>query len=101
MTIQLQPDQEQAIQAAISAGRFRSVDEFIESAIRTLAKPTASSIPPDTGGSSKEFDLEAAARRGREAKSVVELFAPLRGLFEDGELDFSRDPSPGRPIDLS
>ena len=35
------------------------------------------------------------------AKNLVELFAPLRGLFEDGELDFSRNPSTGRPIDLS
>jgi hypothetical protein len=35
------------------------------------------------------------------AKDMVELFAPIRGLFADGELDFSRNPSTGRPIDLS
>lgn len=45
MTIQLRPDQEQAIQAAIAAGQFRSVDEFIESAIRTLTK----AIEPSKG----------------------------------------------------
>jgi hypothetical protein len=30
------------------------------------------------------------------AKDIVELFAPLRGL----NLDFSRNPSTGRPVDL-
>lgn len=36
-----------------------------------------------------------------EAKNMVELFAPVRGLFADGELDFSRNPDTGRPVDLS
>jgi hypothetical protein len=36
-----------------------------------------------------------------EANDLVQLFAPVRGLFADGELDFSRNPSTGRPIDLS
>jgi hypothetical protein len=35
------------------------------------------------------------------AKDMVELFAPVRGLFADGELDFSRNPSTSRPIDLA
>jgi hypothetical protein len=35
------------------------------------------------------------------ANNLVELFAPVRGLFADGELDFRRNPSTGRPIDLS
>ena len=35
------------------------------------------------------------------AKDLVELFAPVRGLFADGELDFSRNKSTGRPLDLS
>jgi len=35
MTITLQPDQERAIGEAIRAGAFRSVDEFIETAIAT------------------------------------------------------------------
>ena len=34
------------------------------------------------------------------ANDLVELFAPVRGLFADGEPDFSRNPSTGRPIDL-
>jgi hypothetical protein len=36
-----------------------------------------------------------------EPSDLYELFAPVRGLFADGELDFSRNPSTGRPIDLS
>jgi hypothetical protein len=35
------------------------------------------------------------------AKDLVELFAPVRGLFADGELDFSRNPSTSRPTDLA
>jgi hypothetical protein len=43
--------------------------------------------------------LERAAppcRAASEQKSLVELFAPLRGL----NLDFGRNPSAGRPVDL-
>jgi plasmid stability protein len=42
-----------------------------------------------------------AAHPAPPAKDMVELFAPVRGLFADGELDFSRNPSTSRPIDLS
>jgi len=41
MTIQLKPVQEQAIQAAIKAGTFRSVDEFMETAIAILPNSPA------------------------------------------------------------
>jgi len=36
-------------------------------------------------------------------KSLVDVFDEARrlGLFADGALDFSRDPSPGRTVDLS
>lgn len=36
MTINLKPEQERAIEAAIQAGLIRSVDEFIEAAIEAL-----------------------------------------------------------------
>ena len=45
--------------------------------------------------------LPAEAPPKAPAKDMVELFAPVRGLFEDGELDFSRNPSTSRTIDLS
>jgi Arc/MetJ-type ribon-helix-helix transcriptional regulator len=40
MTITLQPDQERAIEEAIRAGAFRSVDEFIDAAIARLPNHT-------------------------------------------------------------
>jgi len=40
---------------------------------------------------------ERGKREGR--KSLVEVCAMVRGLADD--VDFGRDPSPGRPIDLS
>ncbi|HXM42954.1 MAG TPA: hypothetical protein VN924_17000 [Bryobacteraceae bacterium] len=48
MTITLQPDQERAIEEAIRAGAFRSVDEFIETAIATLPNHTIAADSPDT-----------------------------------------------------
>ncbi len=46
-----------------------------------------------------------AASIGQDAASepmdMVELFASVRGLFADGELDFSRNTSTSRPVDLS
>lgn len=37
-----------------------------------------------------------------QAKNLVELFEPIRGLFTDEEVDrmFSRNPSSARPVDL-
>jgi hypothetical protein len=49
----------------------------------------------------EEAILPPVAHAAPSAKDMVELFAPVRGLFADGELDFSRNPSSGRPIDLS
>jgi len=46
-------------------------------------------------------DMPAPAAPSSQASDMVELFAPVRGLFADGELDFSRNPSTGRPVDLS
>lgn len=38
-----------------------------------------------------------------QAKNLYELFAPVRGLLTDEEIEtlFRRNPSPGRPVDLS
>ncbi|MGO4881235.1 MAG: hypothetical protein ACLP59_10475 [Bryobacteraceae bacterium] len=48
MTITLQPDQERAIEAAIRAGAFRSVDEFVDAAIATLPNHTVAAGPVNT-----------------------------------------------------
>ena len=79
------PELEQCVRGKIEGGHFRDVDELLEKALDALqekdaAAPTARNRPP--GG-----------------KSLVDLFAesPLKGL----ELDFSRNKSTGRPVDLS
>ncbi len=55
MTIELTPEQEQAIQNAIKSGVVRSVDEFIDTAIALLPHPK------DHAGTSRQ-----AAVRGME-----------------------------------
>jgi hypothetical protein len=44
---------------------------------------------------------ETSAPTTAEARDLVELFEPVRGLFADGELDFSRTPATARRVDLS
>jgi hypothetical protein len=46
-------------------------------------------------------NLPPAAPYKVPAKDLDELFAPVRRVFADGELDFGRNPSVSRPIDLS
>ena len=75
MTISLLPHQEKALQAALNAGVIGSVEEFVDSALAQLPDPHPRAQP----------ELEAM--------TLVELCEPLRGLFEEGELDFSRNPS--------
>ena len=64
MQIQLKPDQEMVIQAAIQAGVIRSVDEFINTAIEALPRRDAG------------FDQERARLAGariREIRKGVKL----------------------------
>lgn len=49
MTITLRPDQEEAILEAIRAGRFASIDEFIEHAIATLPAGSGAAEAPSVG----------------------------------------------------
>lgn len=44
-------------------------------------------------------DVPVGALRPPQGKSLREVFEAVRGLADD--VDFSRDPSTGRPIDLS
>jgi Arc/MetJ-type ribon-helix-helix transcriptional regulator len=74
MTITLQGEQERAIEEAIQAGAFRSVDEFIEAAISMLPNVPArgSSAPPRK---SRLWEL-------RKGLSLGEL--SIRELIEEG-----------------
>jgi hypothetical protein len=70
--------------AHIQTGHFQDADELIEKALDALDEKATVSTPP-------------ARRRPAGRKSLLEVFAPLRGM----NLDFSRDQSSGRPVDFS
>lgn len=81
MTIELKPEQERILQGAVRQGRFHSVEEALDEAIQSIAPQECGAKP---------------IKRTAGKKSLVEVFAPLRGL----DLDFRRNPSTGRPVDL-
>lgn len=79
MTIEIkEPELEALIRQRIESGAFQSVEEILWQGLKTLG-PKAEQPAPAS-----------------KAKDLVELFAPLRGL----NLDFGRNPSTGRPVDL-
>jgi hypothetical protein len=78
MTIQItRPEVEELINQRLQSGAFRNAEDVILQALRSSppTKPLPNAPP---------------------AKDVAELFAPLQGL----NLDFGRNPSTGRPLDL-
>jgi|HubBroStandDraft_1064217.scaffolds.fasta_scaffold1514724_1 hypothetical protein len=76
MTIELKPGQEWAIQQAISAGVFRSVDEFIDTAIALLPNAPVSAGPQAANPrKSRLWEL-------REGLSLGDL--SIRELIEEG-----------------
>jgi Arc/MetJ-type ribon-helix-helix transcriptional regulator len=86
MTLEIhKPELLQRLNAHIQNGRFHDADEVLEKALDALEEKEAVPVSP------------AERRRAAGRKSLVELFAPLQGL----DLDFSRNKSTGRPVDLS
>lgn len=81
----LKPELEQRFMRQIQSGQFRDTDELLAKALDALDK-TAPASPPTP-------ELLALRR-----KTFVELCDAVRGLAED--IDFSRNPSVGRPLDL-
>jgi hypothetical protein len=76
VTIQItSPEVEALINERLRSGAFKDAEGVILQALQSSRL-----TPPDT----------------HPAKNIVELFAPLRGL----NLDFSRNPASGRPVDL-
>lgn len=71
----------QARQAATE--EHRPVDELVSDAVRRYLQERKHAAPVNTAEPIKR-------------KRLSELFAPLRGL----DIDFSRNPSTGRPVDL-
>ena len=83
VTLDLAQDTEQALLSR-AAARGTSVANYIEAII-------AREVVQSDGGS------PCAVR----PKNLVELGAPLRGLFTDEELDFKRESSYARDLDFS
>lgn len=75
MTITLQPDQERAIEAAIRAGAFRSVNEFIDAAIAFLPNSAAAEPARTPARKSRLWEL-------REGLALGEL--SIKELIEEG-----------------
>jgi hypothetical protein len=82
--IEIKPDDEKLIEEKLRSGAFDSVQDLIHRALVALPAPEPSRIGKPARPAGK--------------KSLVELFAesPLKGL----DLDFSRNRSTSRPIDL-
>lgn len=84
ITIDLQPEVERGLLARARA-KGVSLTDFAQAVLTREVE----AVPPVRG---------AAA----EARNLYELFAPVRGLLTDDEIDryFSRTPSSSRPIDF-
>jgi hypothetical protein len=78
-----QPEIELLIERRMASGAFEDIEGVLLHAL------TSAPMPPTVGVAS------GVARR----ETLEEMFAKVRGLADD--LDFSRDPSPGRTVDLT
>ncbi|MBS1827320.1 MAG: hypothetical protein JST93_18530 [Acidobacteria bacterium] len=89
MIIELKPEDEKLVQEKLRSGAFRSVEEVIHRAL--VALPTPEPVTLQSGSRGK---------RQPGKKSLVEVFAPLREMLQEGELHFGRNSSHGRSVDL-
>jgi hypothetical protein len=84
MTIQItKPEVEALINQRLESGRFKDAEDVILQALRSSA--------PNPPADSRTKVADAP-------KSLREVFEAVRGLAD--EIDFSRNPSSGRPLDL-
>ena len=79
------PELVQRVSAYLRTGQFNNTDELLEKALDALEGKTPA---PQSSA--------AERRRAAGRKSLVEVFAPLRGM----NLDFTRNQSAGRPVNL-
>lgn len=81
MTIHPRPDQELAIQAAISAGLIKTEVDALDIGLENLREKLAAKF---------------SKKNGPKRNSFAAMFDSIRG----DDLDFTRNPSTGRPINL-
>jgi hypothetical protein len=98
-----QPEIEALIMQRMELGGFHDVEEVLLDALKSAPLPKLSPKPTGTGADIiaamqampyKDIELEPSRNR-----SLEQIFALVRGLADD--VDFSRDPSTGRAVDLS
>ncbi len=83
MSIEIhEPEIEALIQQRMASGAFHNVEEVLLHALKSAPLPDAPSAKPF-------------------GQKLVDAFAEAREILGGIELDFTRDPSPGRPVDLS
>lgn len=92
MTIEItRPETEELIRQCLQTGQFNDVDELLVEALGALQGK-------DSGGPvATPTNAEHRKREGH--MGLVEVCAMVKGLTDD--LDFSRNPSTGRPVSLS
>jgi hypothetical protein len=86
ITVDITPEVSAAL-ARQAAEHGRAVEAYAASLLEEAVHPTADAV------------TNAEKRKREGAKSLVEVCAMVRGLTDD--VDFSRNPDTGRPIDLS
>ena len=74
-----QPELESIIQQRMATGRFRDVEDVLLQALRSGEPADKTPQPP----------------------TLADIFARARVQLDGEELDLARDPSLGRPVDLS
>ncbi len=82
LTIDIRPEVQAAL-ARQAAARGRAVESYAASLLEEAAQLPAADHPPPAPP----------------PKSLREVFEAVKGLADD--VDFSRNPSTGRPVDLS
>jgi hypothetical protein len=96
MTIEInRPETEALIQQCLERGHFRDVDELLAEALAGLQK---AALQKKESGSPSQLFMNAA-QPGEGPRNLVDVCAMVKGLTDD--VDFSRNPSTGRPVNLS
>jgi hypothetical protein len=86
ITIDITPEVKAAL-ARQAAAQGREVESYVAGLLAEAVQPTAEAVT----------DPKKRKRDG--GRSLVDVCAMVRGLTDD--VDFSRDPDTGRPVDLS
>ena len=80
MTIELKPEQERILRQALREGRFGTVDEALDTELKSIASPIVPSV-----GDNRLTPTQAAGRlRELRKGTALPAGATIRGLIEQG-----------------